>query len=72
MFIVLSVGIVCLIMVGPVYQVYSYPDKQFRCTLYAHCLLFIPRSMEYIREIETTRPALPYDYTCFADGTSFE
>ena len=24
------------------------------------------------REIELTRFALPYDYTCFADGTSFE
>ena len=24
-----------------------------------------------IREIEPTRPALPYDYTCFADGTPF-
>jgi len=23
------------------------------------------------REIQLTRPALPYDYTCFADGTSF-
>ena len=24
------------------------------------------------REIQTTWPALPYDYTCFADGTSFD
>ena len=23
-------------------------------------------------EKESTRPALPYDYTCFANGTSFE
>ena len=23
------------------------------------------------REIQMTQPALPYDYTCFADGTSF-
>ena len=23
------------------------------------------------REIQLTRPALPYDYTCFADGTPF-
>ena len=23
------------------------------------------------REIKMTQPALPYDYTCFADGTSF-
>ena len=24
------------------------------------------------REIQLTRPALPYDYTCFADGTLFK
>ena len=24
------------------------------------------------REIQMTRPALQYDYTCFADGTTFE
>ena len=23
------------------------------------------------REIQMTRPALPYDYTCYADGTPF-
>ena len=23
------------------------------------------------REIQLTRPAIPYDYTCFADGTPF-
>ena len=25
-----------------------------------------------IREKETTRPAIPYDYICFRDGTPFE
>ena len=24
------------------------------------------------REVQMTRPALPYDYTCIVDGTSFE
>jgi len=24
------------------------------------------------REIQLTRPALPYDHACFTDGTSFE
>ena len=35
-------------------------------------ILCTARSLEYIREKELTRPALPYDYTCFADGTPFE
>ena len=25
-----------------------------------------------IREMESIWPALPYNYTCFADGTTFE
>ena len=35
-------------------------------------MLLYTYSPMFMREKESTRPALPYDYTCFEDGTPFE
>ena len=34
--------------------------------------LDVNQGAQNIREIESPRPALPYDYAYFADGTTFE
>jgi len=45
--------------------------RVFNCTRYVIYLQMIVWDEIKEFEIELTRPTLPYDYTCFADGTSF-
>ena len=45
-----------------VFIFFDKPDSHQRCT----------QGVKNRREIQLTRFALPYDYTCFADGTPFE
>ena len=55
-----------------IYDAWEFKDHCTKFILSVSSHSWFPQGVWNRREIQLTRPALPYDYTCFADGTSFE